>query len=199
VKSARTECLDHLFIFNEADLRRVIRRCFSLGPGRPAGGSSQSRSLADCITSIGAPHNGDDIFAPFNRYFRRESGPSQHCSRDIRGLSRAPSAHCNVLRSRRLDGIVKQARPRRLARIIGSYHRCCTELIQRNGGFDAKDMSDGVLAYFGYPQAHEHDAERTVPAGLALVEAIPKLETAAVERTLQVRAGIATVWSWSAI
>jgi len=72
-------------------------------------------------------------------------------------------------------------------------------LIQRNGGFDAKDMSDGVLAYFGYPQAHEHDAERTVPAGLALVEAIPKLETAAVERTLQVRAGIATVWSWSAI
>ena len=39
-------------------------------------------------------------------------------------------------------------------------------------------MGDGVLAYFGYPQAHEHDAERAVRAGLAIVEAAPKLETA---------------------
>jgi class 3 adenylate cyclase len=39
--------------------------------------------------------------------------------------------------------------------IIGSYHRCCTELIERHGGFVAKYMGDGVLAYFGYPQAHE--------------------------------------------
>jgi class 3 adenylate cyclase len=52
-------------------------------------------------------------------------------------------------------------------------------------------MGDGVLAYFGYPQAHEHDAERGVRAGLNLVEAVPKLETAAGSH-LQVRAGIAT-------
>src|SRR5262249_52547322 len=50
---------------------------------------------------------------------------------------------------------------------------------------------DGVLAYFGYPQAHEHDAERAVRAGLALVEAVPKLTTAA-GMPLQVRVGIAT-------
>ena len=52
-------------------------------------------------------------------------------------------------------------------------------------------MGDGVLVYFGYPQAHEHDAERAVQAGLALVEAVPKLVTAA-GSPLQVRVGIAT-------
>jgi class 3 adenylate cyclase len=52
-------------------------------------------------------------------------------------------------------------------------------------------MGDGVLAYFGYPQAHEHDAERAVLAGLGLVEAVPKLTTA-VSTALQVRIGIAT-------
>jgi hypothetical protein len=52
-------------------------------------------------------------------------------------------------------------------------------------------MGDGVLAYFGYPQAHEHDAERAIRAGLALVEAVPKLATTA-GSSLQVRVGIAT-------
>jgi class 3 adenylate cyclase len=69
--------------------------------------------------------------------------------------------------------------PEDLRTVIGAYHRCCTELVERNGGFVAKFMGDGILAYFGYPQAHEHDAERAVRAGLALVEAVPKLETAA--------------------
>jgi rhodanese-related sulfurtransferase len=43
--------------------------------------------------------------------------------------------------------------------IITAYHKCCAGLIERNGGFVAKYMGDGVLVYFGYPQAHEHDAE----------------------------------------
>jgi class 3 adenylate cyclase len=75
--------------------------------------------------------------------------------------------------------------------IITAYHRCCTELVERNGGFVAKYMGDGVLAYFGYPQAHEHDAERAVRAGLCLVEAVSKLSTPDGE-ALQVRVGIAT-------
>jgi predicted ATPase len=75
--------------------------------------------------------------------------------------------------------------------IVGAYHRCCADLITRAGGFVAKYMGDGVLAYFGYPQAHEHDAERAVRAGLNLVEAVPKLSTAA-GSPLQVRIGIAT-------
>jgi class 3 adenylate cyclase len=81
--------------------------------------------------------------------------------------------------------------PEDLRGIIGAYHRCCTELIERNGGFVAKYMGDGVLAYFGYPQAHEHDAEHAVRAALTLVDVVPKLETAA-GIPLQVRVGIAT-------
>ena len=69
--------------------------------------------------------------------------------------------------------------PEDLHGVIGAYHRCCTDLVERNGGFVAKYMGDGVLAYFGYPGAHEDDAERAVRAGLAVVEAASKLVTAA--------------------
>src|ERR1700722_10524432 len=81
--------------------------------------------------------------------------------------------------------------PEDMRGIIAAYHKCCANLITQGGGFVAKYMGDGVLAYFGYPQAHEHDAERAVRAGLAIVEAAPKLETAA-GTPLHVRVGIAT-------
>jgi predicted ATPase/class 3 adenylate cyclase len=81
--------------------------------------------------------------------------------------------------------------PEDLRGIISAYHHCCTELVGHNGGFVAKYMGDGVLAYFGYPQAHEHDAERAVRTGLAAVDAVPKLATN-VGSSLQVRVGIAT-------
>ena len=61
--------------------------------------------------------------------------------------------------------------------------------MQRFGGFVAKYMGDGVLIYFGYPQAHEDDAERAVRAGLELVAAVGDLKTHA---QLQTRVGIAT-------
>ncbi len=79
--------------------------------------------------------------------------------------------------------------PEDLRRMIGAYHRCCAELITRAGGFVAKYMGDGVLAYFGYPQAHEDDAQQAVRAGLALAEGVGELRT--LER-LRVRIGIAT-------
>ena len=75
--------------------------------------------------------------------------------------------------------------------MIAAYHQCCANLIERGGGFVAKYMGDGVLGYFGYPQAHEHDAERAVRAGLAIVEAAPRLQTSA-GVPLHVLAGIAT-------
>ena len=81
--------------------------------------------------------------------------------------------------------------PEDMRAIFTAYHKCCTTLITSDGGFVAKYMGDGVLAYFGYPQAHEHDAERAVHAGLAIAEAAPKLNTAA-GAPLHVRVGIAT-------
>jgi class 3 adenylate cyclase/predicted ATPase len=81
--------------------------------------------------------------------------------------------------------------PEDLRAVIGAYHRCCAAVIERTGGFVAKYMGDGVLAYFGYPRADEHDAERAVRAGLALVEAVAGLDTAAAAQ-LQMRVGIAT-------
>jgi predicted ATPase/class 3 adenylate cyclase len=84
-----------------------------------------------------------------------------------------------------------QLDPEDMRDVMGAYHLCCANLISRAGGFVARYMGDGVLAYFGYPQALEHDAERAVRAGLSLVEAVPKLKTAARD-PLQVRVGIAT-------
>ena len=71
--------------------------------------------------------------------------------------------------------------------LIGSYHANVTEQVRRFDGFVANYMGDGVLAYFGYPQAHEDDAERTVNAALALIDQIGGLGG-----TLQVRIGIST-------
>ena len=52
-----------------------------------------------------------------------------------------------------------------LREIVGAYHRCVTDTVGRFGGFVAKYMGDGVLIYFGYPEAHENDAERAARAG----------------------------------
>jgi class 3 adenylate cyclase/tetratricopeptide (TPR) repeat protein len=81
--------------------------------------------------------------------------------------------------------------PEDLREIISAYHRHCAEVIVKQGGFVARYMGDGVLAYFGYPQAHEHDAERAVRAGLTLIGVITKLDVGS-SMALQVRVGIAT-------
>src|SRR6516165_9070382 len=79
--------------------------------------------------------------------------------------------------------------PEDLREIVGAYHRCVAETVARFAGFVAKYMGDGVLIYFGYPEAHEDDAERAVRAGLAIIDAIGKL---AAPEPLTVRLGIAS-------
>jgi class 3 adenylate cyclase/predicted ATPase len=79
--------------------------------------------------------------------------------------------------------------PEDLRGIIGAYHRCVTEIVEGCGGFVARYMGDGVLIYFGYPQAHEDDAERATRCGLALVDRVPQLNQA---EELHARVGIAT-------
>jgi class 3 adenylate cyclase len=79
--------------------------------------------------------------------------------------------------------------PEDLRELIGDYHRAVANMVGRFDGFVAKYMGDGVLIYFGYPQAHEDDAERAVRAGLAVIEAVGRLPA---REDLRVRLGIAT-------
>ena len=79
--------------------------------------------------------------------------------------------------------------PEDLREIIAAYHKCVAEIVRRFDGFVAQYLGDGVLVYFGYPQAHEDDAERAVRSGLEVTAAVSGLKTRA---SLQTRVGIAT-------
>ena len=95
-------------------------------------------------------------------------------------ICRTPAAHRAVLRSGWLDGARGRAwTPRTCARSSASIIACVAETVARFDGFVAKYMGDGVLVYFGYPQAHEDDAEQAVRAGLALVDAVGRLQASA--------------------
>jgi class 3 adenylate cyclase len=119
---------------------------------------------------------------------------------DAVALSTAPSAspedraerrQVTVMFSDLVGSTALSARmdPEDLREVISAYQKCVAETVGRSGGFVAKYMGDGVLVYFGYPQAHEDDAERAVRAALELVAAVGALKTHA---PLQTRVGIAT-------
>ena len=113
------------------------------------------------------------------------SKPAPHDSAERRQLT---VMFCDLVGSTALS---TRLDPEDLQEIIGARHRCCAKVITQSGGFVARYLGDGVLAYFGYPLAHEDDAERAVRAGLALVEAVAKLD-AGQASSLHVRIGIAT-------
>jgi class 3 adenylate cyclase/tetratricopeptide (TPR) repeat protein len=79
--------------------------------------------------------------------------------------------------------------PEDLRGVIAAYYKQVADVVVRFGGYVARYVGDGILAYFGYPQAHEEDAERAVRAGLALTEAVRRIPA---PEPLQVRVGIAT-------
>src|SRR5256886_9790457 len=81
--------------------------------------------------------------------------------------------------------------PEDMRAVIDAYHAACARITRTYDGFLAEFRGDGILAYFGYPLAHEDDAERTVRAGLDIIAAVARLETRAAE-PLAVRIGIAT-------
>jgi class 3 adenylate cyclase len=91
---------------------------------------------------------------------------------------------CDLVGSRPLS---TRFDPEDLREIVGAYHRCVADTVARFGGFVAKYMGDGVVIYFGYPEAHEDDAERAARAGLAVIDAVGRLAT---QEPLDVRIGI---------
>jgi class 3 adenylate cyclase/predicted ATPase len=84
-----------------------------------------------------------------------------------------------------------QLDPEDLRKILYEFQRCCGDVIRRYDGHIARLMGDGVLAYFGFPTAHEDDAERAVNAALEIVESVPAL-TIPIAEKLKVRVGIAS-------
>ena len=132
------------------------------------------RAIADLGTAINAPPAVTEAAAP----------PAQ----------RTPVAErrqVTVMFSDLVGSTALAARmdPEDLREVISAYQKCVAETLNRFGGFVAKYMGDGVLIYFGYPQAHEDDAERAVRAGLELISAVAALPSPV---PLQTRVGVAT-------
>jgi class 3 adenylate cyclase len=81
--------------------------------------------------------------------------------------------------------------PEEQREVVGAFQSCCATEIKRLSGMVAQYLGDGVLAYFGYPAAHEDDAERAVWAGLAILDVVGKFKPAPAV-TLQARIGVAS-------
>ena len=94
---------------------------------------------------------------------------------------------CDLVGSSALAALLD---PEDLREVIAAYHRTVATLVAQFRGFVSQFLGDGVLVYFGYPQAHEDDAEQAVRAGLSVIDAIVRLDVKSVK--LQARVGIAT-------
>jgi len=140
------------------------------------------RKLLDAIAALRADASGK---APSADVATTSTAPS------VSPEDRAERRQVTVMFSDLVGSTALSTRmdPEDLREVISAYQNCVAQTVQRFGGFVAKYMGDGVLIYFGYPQAHEDDAERAVRAGLELVTAVTALKTHA---TLQTRVGIAT-------
>jgi class 3 adenylate cyclase/predicted ATPase len=138
------------------------------------------RRLLDAIAALGAPAPAANV-----------SGPPAETTLTLAPKAAAERRQLTVMFCDLVGSTPLSARldPEDLRGIIGAYHRCVTEIVESFGGFAARYMGDGVLVYFGYPQAHEDDAERAARCGLALVGRVPQLGQG---EELHARIGIAT-------
>src|SRR5919206_2249439 len=155
-------------------------RCAACGAENPSG----KRFCGDCGAALTATARGSTPAAPW------VGEPSAWPS------ARNPSAErrqltvmfCDLVGSTALSARLD---PEDLREVIAAYQKCVADVVGRFEGFVARYMGDGALIYFGYPQAHEDDAERAVRAGLELVAAVPSLKPR-VDAELQCRVGLAT-------
>ena len=140
------------------------------------------RTLLDAIAALRSAASGKTQSV---EAATASSAPSPHPE------DRAERRQVTVMFSDLVGSTALSARmdPEDLREVISAYQKSVAETVGRFGGFVAKFMGDGVLVYFGYPQAHEDDAERAVRSGLELVAAVGALKTHA---PLKTRVGIAT-------
>ena len=111
-----------------------------------------------------------------NHHWRSRSRPPTKPQAEDAERRQLTVMFCDLVGS---TALASRLDPEDLREVLGAYHAAVAEVVTGFGGYVAKYMGDGVLAYFGYPQAHEHDAEQAVRAGLALVERVGRLESGA--------------------
>jgi class 3 adenylate cyclase len=143
------------------------------------------------VTSIGHRRRLLDAIAALTEGAPKPAATVTTASRDVSAPADAERRQLTVMFCDLVGSTALSTRhdPEDLRELIGGYHRAVAEAVAGFDGFVAKYMGDGVLIYFGYPQAHEDDAERAVRAGLAVVEAVGRLPA---REDLRVRLGIAT-------
>jgi class 3 adenylate cyclase len=152
--------------------------CAACGHTNAAG----SRFCAQCGAKLGEAGARPAPVAP-------AASPAPAVARPVSSAERRQITvmFCDLVGSTALS---TQLDPEDLGEVIAAYHKCAADVVVGFGGYVAKYMGDGVLVYFGYPEAHETDAENAVRAALALVDAIAKLF--AKDGGHAVRVGIAT-------
>ena len=146
----------------------ILSSCPHLTDQRPQGSASPlgaSAKLLRAIAELSGVHQ-----RRASRYVAPEPKPQDTAERRQVTVMFSDLVGSTAL-SARMD-------PEDLREVISAYQKCVAETVQRFGGFVAKYMGDGVLVYFGYPQAHEDDAERAVRAGLELIAAVGALKSA---------------------
>ncbi len=145
----------------------AVRRCPACGVTNPA----LNKFCGDCGTK-----------------FLLNSPAVAPTARDARPIERRQLTvlFCDLVGSTALSARLD---PEDFSAIIGGYRRCIAETVAGFDGFVARHHGDGAVVYFGYPQAHEDDAERAVQASLAIVQAVAALPT---KEKLSARVGVAT-------
>jgi class 3 adenylate cyclase len=142
---------------------------------QPPGGSPAAKTAKPALTDNQAAR--DDEPSPAAAV--RSGGPER---RQLTIMA------CNMVDSTALSARLD---PEDMRDLIGSFHKAVADVASRFDGFVGQYLGDGVLVYFGYPAAHEHDTEQAVRAGLAILDAIGTLKAAS-GVPLQARVGIAT-------
>src|SRR5262252_43808 len=160
-------------------------KCLSCGAANPDG----KKFCGDCGTPLPVRCAACGAENPPGKKFCADCGAAltnRTPSKPAEAVSPLPAAPMSSAERRQLTvlfcdlvgstALAARLDPEDLREIIGVYHRCVADTVGRFDGFVAKYMGDGVLVYFGHPQAHEDDAEQAVRAGLALVDAVGRLQ-----------------------
>lgn len=137
--------------------------------------------LLAAIAKLASSPAADPVSDPINQPTTETAVPRREAER-----RQVTVMFCDLVESTRLANSLD---PEDLGSLIAAYQKACRTIIERFGGYVARYLGDGVLAYFGWPAAHENAAEHAVRAGIAVVEAVKALQAT---ESLSVRVGIST-------